>query len=156
MQTLVMVRKVSRRFCQARPGQLQADTTYSLTVEVGDSLTFPGFPGYKVQLLAGGTVLAEDDDSLTITEGTFATATVPYTYTVADVALVGEPLEIRLLSKGLLSDTEVEFDDVNLTVTLANPVAGPGGPYDVTIPAGALSARRQRLTARRWPEHHHL
>ena len=40
-------------------GTFQADASYSLTVKVGNSLTYP-FDGCRVQLLAGGTLLAED------------------------------------------------------------------------------------------------
>lgn len=118
---------------------LQEDATYTLTVEVGDPLFFNNFPGYRIQLLAGGSVLAEDDNTLTITPGEFATSTAVYAYEAADAALLGQPLEIRLLTKGLAIGTEVNFDDVQLAVTLANPAADPGGPYLVSIPDGSLS-----------------
>ncbi len=117
-------------------GQLQVGATYALTVQVGDPLN-SDFDGYKVQLLANGTVLAEDDNTVVPTVGTFATATVNYVYNAAHVAHVGFPLEIRLLSKGLLSG-DTEFDDVKLTVILASPIADSGGPYDVMVPDGSL------------------
>jgi hypothetical protein len=121
-------------------GQFQADASYTLTVKVGDSLGY-AFPGYKVQLLADGTVLAEDDNTLApITNGTFATSTVNYTYNAGlHAALVGKPLEIRLLSKGLIAgENEVEFDNVQLSATLANPIANPGGPYSM-LSIGSLA-----------------
>ena len=114
---------------------LQADTTYTLTVEVGNT---PGYPwnGYKVQLLAGGTphtpgtgaytgpvtggtLLAEDNNSLTIAVDTFETSTVTYTYDPElHSDLLGEPLQIRLLSLGNVAAgdyTEVNFDNVKLS-----------------------------------------
>ncbi|BCX46799.1 hypothetical protein HAHE_07070 [Haloferula helveola] len=108
----------------------QADASYTLTVEVGDSYPYT-YDGYVVQLVAGGTVLAEDDNSNPPSTGAFATATVNYSYDAADAGLVGQALEIRLLSKQLSggSGGEVEFDDVDLSVTFLNPVAEPGGPY---------------------------
>jgi len=112
---------------------LTADTTYKLTVEVGNTLGFP-WHGYKVQLLAGGTphtpgtgaatgpvtggtLLAEDNNSLTIAEDTFETSTVTYTYNPAHSGLLGEPLQIRLLSLGnvIAGDyTEADFDNLTL------------------------------------------
>jgi len=107
---------------------LQADTTYTLTVEVGNTLGYP-WHGYKVQLLAGGTpgdtgeitvgtLLAEDNNSLTIAVDTFETSTVTYTYNPAHASLLGEPLQIRLLTLGnvLAGDeyTEADFDNVTL------------------------------------------
>ncbi len=113
---------------------LKADTTYTLTVEVGNT---PGYPwhGYKVQLLAGGTphtpgtgadtgpvtggtLLAEDNNSLTIAEDTFETSTVTYTYDPElHSGLLGEPLQIRLLCLGNVAVgdwTEADFDNVSL------------------------------------------
>ena len=106
------------------------DATYVLTVEVGNALTY-SFPGYAVQLLAGGTphtpgdgsnytgevtggtLLAEDYNTLTIAEGTFETSTVTYAYDpVQHAHLLGEPLQIRLLA--LPGNGEVYFDDVRL------------------------------------------
>ena len=114
-------------------GQLQVDASYTLSVKVGNTTFFAGFPGYRVQLVANGTVLAEDDNSLSPAEGVFVTSTVNYTYNAGlHSALVGKPLEIRLLSKGA-NTSEVDFDDVKLAVTFTNPVAIPGGPYGVFI-----------------------
>jgi hypothetical protein len=103
-----------------------ADTTYILTVEVGDCPYYE-WGSYKVQLLAGGaladnageitagTLLAEDD-SLTPGDDTFATSTVTYTYDSGDSALLGQNLQIRLLGiqPGGAEDGEVDFDDVRL------------------------------------------
>ena len=94
--------------------------------------------GYKVQLLAGGTVLAEDDSSLTPAEDTFETSTVTYVYDPADSDLVGQNLEIRLLgvSNGAYS-VEVNYDDVRLT---ADPEYLPTGAQTVTLTLSAYDA----------------
>jgi len=97
-----------------------ANTNYTLTVEVGNS-NYYYFAGYSVQLLAGGTVIAEDNDTLWPDYMSWATSTVQYTYDSADEALVGQPLEIRLLNLGLDKDSPpdntvgIEFDNVTLS-----------------------------------------
>jgi len=108
----------------------QADAGYSLTLKVANTKFTSGFPGYRIQLLANGTVLAEDDNSQTIAEDSVIARTVNYTYNAGlHSGLVGQPLEIRLLSKGLETGEELAFDDVQLSATLASPAANPGGPY---------------------------
>ncbi len=99
-------------FAQILTETLTAGMQYTLTVEVG-YLKESIWDGYKVQLLADGTVLAEDNDTVTIAENTFRTSTVTYAYDPADSALLGQPLQIRLLS---LDGGEADFDDVQLTV----------------------------------------
>ncbi len=108
---------------------LTADTTYTLTVEVGNAIGYV-WGGYSVQLLAGGTphtpgtgadytgsvtggtLLAEDNNSLTIATGTFETSIVTYTYDPdLHSHLLGEPLQIRLLALG---GEGADFDDVTL------------------------------------------
>jgi len=110
-----------------------ADTDYTLTAEVGNS-NYYYYGGYSVQLLAGGIVIAEDNDTLWPEYKTWATSTVAYTYDSADSALVGQPLEIRLLNLELDKDSPpagevvgVEFDNVTLSYDAG---AEPG----VTIP----------------------
>jgi len=103
-----------------------ADTDYTLTVDIGNSWYYY-FSGYKVQLLAGGTVIAEDNDTLWPAYYEWATSTVAYTYDPADAILVGQPLEIRLLSLGLDKDNPggdpigVEFDNVRLVPSSLTP-----------------------------------
>jgi autotransporter-associated beta strand protein len=125
---------------QVLTATLIADASYSLSVKVGNSLTY-AYDGYRAQLLAGGTVLAEDNNSLSPGSNSFVTATVNYTYNAGlHAALVGQPLEIRLLGMGQSAGTEgqTEFDDVQLTVALANPIAVPGGPYAVFVGGSLL------------------
>ena len=113
---------------------LAADTHYSLTVQVGniasgsgqnlpntDFFGSEGFPGYRVQLLAGDSVLAEDNSSLSPGEGLWATSTVSFDST-ANPAQLGLPLAIRLINLNgpatvtdpLQNGVEVDFDDVRL------------------------------------------
>jgi hypothetical protein len=113
---------------------LEANTVYTLTVEVGniascaglppfDTFGFfdlDGFPGYAVQLLAGGVLVAEDFNTLDgqIPEGEFRTTTVELA--VGDAhPMLGQPLEIRLINLNLEDSPEapgieVNFDDVRL------------------------------------------
>ncbi len=94
---------------------LEADRTYTLEVEVGHRLD-ESFAGYKVQLRAGGVVLAEDDSTLSPAPGEFVTARVIYASTNTQI---GQPLEISLLSPGV----QANFDDVRLDmkVSVNNP-----------------------------------
>jgi hypothetical protein len=138
-------------------GQLIAGASYSLSVKVGNPESIVGFPGYKIQLLASGTVLAENDNTSPPAAGVFVTASANYTYNAGlHSALVGMPLEIRLVSKAT-NDGEVDFDDVQLTFTLAEPAADPGGPYVVgpgqslTLNAsGSLPSSGQSITTYEW------
>lgn len=116
---------------------LKENSQYTLTVQVGNS-DFYAFEGYRVQLLAGGVVLAEDENTRTPAGGTFALSTVVYNYDAAQhAAQLGAPLEIRLLSTAdALGETD--FDDVQLAVAFVDPVADTGGPY-LAIPGGPLA-----------------
>ena len=123
---------------------LQANTTYTLTVQVGNIASGTGpppcdvfgffdldnFPGYQVQLLAGGTVLAEDDNSLagSIPEGEFRLSTLQAVIG-GDPPQLGAPLEIRLINLNQIATpehpgNEVDFDDVQLS-TETNASAVP-------------------------------
>lgn len=101
---------------------LAPNTRYTLSVAVGNptgddpvpGISFPGFSGYRVELLAGGQVLAVDDNSLDIPEGEFRTSKITYTSSATD-AVVGQPLEIRLINLLQGPGIEVDFDDVQLT-----------------------------------------
>jgi hypothetical protein len=127
---------------QTLSSTLQANSAYSLTVGVGNiasgtglagspSVAFfnlAGFPGYRVELLAGGNVLAADDNSLgtSIAEGYFETTTVNFS-TAAAHPLLGQALGIRLINLNLPGTPEapaieVDFDHVQLNVS---PVPEP-------------------------------
>ncbi|MCC7349269.1 MAG: hypothetical protein IT446_01750, partial [Phycisphaerales bacterium] len=105
---------------------LEANTAYTLSVDVGRRLDMNAHP-YRVQLLAGGSVLAEDNNSLNLSSGGWATSVVHFT-APAGHAKLGSPLEIRLLADPVspVSDKQVNFDNVRLD---AAPVA-----HSVVIP----------------------
>jgi len=103
---------------------LQPLTDYTLRVAVGNPLAangynLAGFPGYQVQLLAGGVVLAQDNNTLagTFPEGTFADSVVTFSTGSSPVG-EGLPLEIRLINlnpSDSVVENEVDFDNVRLT-----------------------------------------
>ncbi|MGQ4650013.1 hypothetical protein [Lyngbya aestuarii] len=101
---------------------LAPNTQYTLEVEVGNAagsfegLDLTGFPGYRVELLAGGQVLSTDNNTLCIADGTFGTSTVTYNSTAND-PLLGEALEIRLINLLQGPGLEVDFDNVRLMAT---------------------------------------
>lgn len=122
---------------------LQPFTRYTLSVEIGNiasgqSQSFgffnlAGFPGYRVELLAGGVPIAADHNTLagTIDDGDFATST--FDFTTADSLVVegqeriGQTLGIRVVNLNVpdltdavttAADLEVDFDDVRLTAEL--------------------------------------
>ncbi len=61
-------------------------------------------------------MLATDNSTLNIAEGTFGTSTVSYTAAATDPFL-GEQLGIRLINPVQGSGFEVDFDNVRLTAT---------------------------------------
>ncbi|MEB3182305.1 MAG: hypothetical protein VKL59_25195, partial [Nostocaceae cyanobacterium] len=106
---------------QTLPDELTAYTTYTLQVDVGNPQNTPeypvdltGFPGYRVELLAGNQVIAADNNSLSIAEGSFGTSTVTYTTTANDPFL-GENLGIRLINLNQAPGIEVDFDRISFT-----------------------------------------
>ncbi len=131
-------------FAQILSTPLAANTEYTLTVEVGNTGWYSGFPGYRVELAAGGVqgpavdgypgevtggvALATDENLTPPDEDTFVTVTLPYT-SPADGPLLGEPLQIRLFRLDGAEGLEVEFDDVRLT-SLVTHVVIPGDAND--------------------------
>ena len=114
------------------------DKTYTLTAQVGrlfgsDNYS-PDWHGYALQLavggtnvdgatfagkVVGGTVIAEDYNSLEVVEDEFVLATAVYTPTDEHADLEGLPLQIRLVALENEDDHSltgwVAFDDVKLT-----------------------------------------
>jgi len=107
-----------------------AGKNYTLTAEVGNALGYY-FSGYKVQLWAGETLIAQDKNTLHPGSGEWETSTAQYLYDPFnfDDSLVGEFLEIRLLNLGHNPENAgyydlvgVEFDNVRLeNDTIATP-----------------------------------
>lgn len=131
---------------QTLSATLAANTEYILSVRVGNiavggaaPFDLNGFPGYQVQLLAGGVVLAQDNNTLNPAEGQFLLSTVEFT-TDANPAQLNQPLSIRLINLGAAnSGIEVNYDDVELE---ANAVPEPASA--VLVLMGALLLRRRR------------
>ncbi len=139
---------------------LALNTTYTLQVEVGNIASgisseptyagfgffnLDGFPGYRIELRAGTTIIAQDLNSLSPGEGLFQTSTIQATIGAAH-ADVGAPLSIRLVNLNLQDvndpavDLEVDFDNVRLD---AAPVPLPATLF-VMLPAALLLCRRRR------------
>lgn len=126
---------------------LQLSTQYTLTVEVGNfdpgaggaPWDFTGFPGYRVDLMAGSTVLASDNNTLAPAEGRFLTSTVSLT-TGASHANAGEALRIRLVNLNG-PGVEVNFDRVTLDATA---VPEPAGTWLFALGASLILSRRGR------------
>jgi len=143
---------------------LAANTQYTLSVDVGNidsgaaqNGTFfdlSGFPGYRIELLAGGVLL----DSLTegidapIGEGVFALREL--TFITGDSVLANQALEIRLFNLNLSDpafsgpgvDLEVDFDNVRLDAT-AIAMPEPGALALLGFAVLALGLTRQRIEA---------
>ena len=125
---------------------LQADTLYTLNVDVGNIASgtsdlgggpiffdLDGFPGYRVELLAGTTLLAADVNGLAsggniLAEGEFRTSQVVFDSSGVDGSLIGQSLVIGLVNLNvpdpvdLTADREVDFDNVTLD---ASPIPEP-------------------------------
>ena len=139
---------------------LETETTYTLTVEVGniafdpnppnDIYEFDGFPRYRIDLLAGGVALESDNNSLLPPEGEFRTSTLQVTIG-ADHPQAGQSLGIRLANLNAAPGIEVNFDNVRLESTPLSAGAGvvpggagnPGPPLTVSRVAGAGGAGGQ-------------
>jgi HpiC1 cyclase len=156
-------------FRQVLGDTLQPHTTYTLRVRVGniasgtslagDFYPLDGFPGYRVDLLAGadlpggGVVIAQDDDGLagSIPEGHFAESVVQLT-TGSTHPQLGQTLGIRLVNRNVVdpahpgSDLEVDFDDVRLDASPAPspvPALPPGAAAGLAIALAALAIARR-------------
>jgi hapalindole H/12-epi-hapalindole U/12-epi-fischerindole U synthase len=138
---------------QVLAATLQLATRYTLTVEVGNFApsagapwNFTGFPGYRVDLLAGSAVIASDNNTLQPGEGRFLTATVGVSIG-ASHANAGQPLTIRLVSLNG-PGVEVNFDRVRLDATAVpeppSPAAGPTRLSNLSI-LTALATRGENF-----------
>ena len=131
-------------YTQTLSDTLQANTQYNLSVEVGNIASgtaqngtffnLDEFPGYRVELLAGGQVIAADDNTLAglIPEAEFRTSNISFS-TGLNNALLGQDLGVRLVNLNEIPlgfnadnspDLEVDFDNVRLSiVTVPIPAA---------------------------------
>lgn len=134
-------------FQQSLVETLAPNTRYTLAVDViniasgtalsGQFFNLEGFPGYRIDLLAGGVVIAQDLNSLagSIGEGSFATSTFEFT-TDGSPIVPGQNLGIRLVNLNLVdplapeANLEVDFDNVRLSAVSV--------PLPPILPAMAL------------------
>jgi YD repeat-containing protein len=96
---------------------VQPNTTYTLQVDIGQR-TDVASVGYVSTLMAGSTMLANDNNALTPVPGGFVTSTISY-YASASDSNIGQPLVIMLGVGTGENQTEdqTEFDNVRLTAT---------------------------------------
>lgn len=143
----------------------QGGMRYALSVDVGNIASgtslpgsssgagvffdLDGFPGYRIELLADGTVIGSDDNSLagSIPEGEFRTASFAVDIAAASAA-VGRPVTIRLINLDLpgtpgVPGIEVDFDNVRLVAT---PVPEPSVWAMAVAGIGVVALRLRRRT----------
>lgn len=104
-------------FEQTLGATLTQNSTYLLQVDVGNTWwgsNYQGFPGYRIELLAGGYVLASDENGQIPQEKEFITAELSYT-ALAGNSHLGAQLAIRLLNLNAGPGQEVDFDNVRLS-----------------------------------------
>lgn len=126
---------------QVLSASLMPSHRYRLDVLVGDPLHRP-FPGFVVQLLAGGVVLAEATGP-TPANGTFVPVSVTYDAHRNDPHL-GQVLEIRLRAVG----TQANFDDVRLSSRPLWSVDAGTGQLTWTPTAADLGTHSVTIQAR--------
>ncbi|MFO1327851.1 MAG: PEP-CTERM sorting domain-containing protein [Rubrivivax sp.] len=151
---------------QTLAATLQAHTTYTLQVAVGNIASgtslpgssggagvfydLSGFPGYRIELLAGATLLAADDNSIgaLVPEGQFRTATLQFDSGDGG-GLVGQPLTVRLINldqkpPAEVVGIEVDFDDVRLDARSSIAVPEPAAAPLLTLALWAACRGRRR------------
>ena len=101
---------------------LQALRTYDLSVKVGNPSLYNNWAtvAYRVELLAGGVVIASDSGASPADDLTWTTASVSYTSGPDKAAdsNVGQPLAIRLIAEAFTENKHLNFDDVQMLVTV--------------------------------------
>ncbi|MEC8554796.1 MAG: PEP-CTERM sorting domain-containing protein [Planctomycetota bacterium] len=141
---------------------LQANMSYTLSVDVGNIASgfatngaffnLDEFPGYRIDLLAGGQVIASDNDLLNIAEGEFETSTIQFD-TMANHALLGQNLGIRLVNlnnipigftQATSPDLEVDFDNVRLDAS-SLAVPEPSSFVVMLCSLVGIGMRRRRI-----------
>src|SRR5579863_10359673 len=124
--TVAFISTPGATISQTLPVSLMPDTTYTLSVDVGNRLDLLE-TGFSISLDAGATALnTVTGSNSTITPGTFANETL--TYTTGSTVLPGD-LTIILGSGGSQSN----FDNVRLTTSSTS-----GGSASVPEPSGLL------------------
>jgi hapalindole H/12-epi-hapalindole U/12-epi-fischerindole U synthase len=124
---------------QTLTSSLVGNTRYTLSVQIGNIASgtslpgssdgggvfydLDGFPGYRIDLMAGGVVIASDNNSIgnLIPEGEFRLSTLIFN-TPINHPQIGQNLGIRLVNLNQpgtpqAPNIEVDFDDVRLVAT---------------------------------------
>ncbi len=125
-----------------RTSALQKDATYVLSAVVGNPYWYNEdvTSDYRIELLAGGVVLASATGPSPVDDTTWAYPTLTYNSGAAPAQL-GRQLEIRLIAADDVRNGgyEVDFDNVTLKGTYTHPISDPDGSYTVMIGPGSLS-----------------
>lgn len=114
---------------QTTAGLLDHAIRYDLSAQIGDmsglfSPFYDGFPGARVELRAGGSVLASGTPEQ-LMEGSFATIRATYV-APSNLGQIGQPLGVRLIDTNETSGGGVAWDLVSLATTVVEA-------YDFTI-----------------------
>ncbi len=143
---------------QTLSSTLQLNTSYSVSVAVGNiandpnpphnSFNFNGFPGYRIDLLAGSTLIGSDNNTLLPSEGNFLTSTFAVTVGSSH-ANAGQLLGIRLVNLNG-PGIEVNFDDVRV---MATPVPEPSSMLLFCAAVGGVLVNRRRRMHRSDQQH---
>jgi len=136
---------------------LEADTLYTLELQVGQALSDSFNAGYDISLWAGEELLGRmtdaDPGAVPIPVGSFATTSLEIDSRQFS-HLLGEPLEVRLASRLtdlIPGDGFTYFDAVSLSAVSLGPSTGgagvpePAGSILFLLPAAVLLAERRRL-----------
>lgn len=122
-QTLTTTLQANTRYrCSVQIGNIASGTSLPGSADGGGQFyNLAGFPGYRIDVLAGGTVIASDNNSIgaTIPEGEFRRAHFYFDSTNGHPQL-GQNLGIRLVNLKApgtpeAPNIEVDFDEVILT-----------------------------------------
>jgi hypothetical protein len=118
---------------QVLSATLQANAQYVLSAVVGNPSVFNGgsTANYRIELVAGGVVLAANTGPSPVNSTYWTTARLTYASGAAPAQL-GQPLEIRLLAVNYPTGYEVDFDNVQLTSALTPPTLSGYGPLTGT------------------------
>lgn len=128
---------------------VEAGQDYLLSVAIGKFLpgqpyAFSEYGGYRIELLAGGTLLAFDEDSIEPPFGEFLEAALAVPASAIDPALIGQPLSIRLTLSSTQAPRSTHFDNVVLTkasalgAQLIRGDCNGDGEFDISDPITGL------------------
>lgn len=122
-QTLTSTLEANRRYrCSVQVGNIASGTSLTNSADGGGVFyNLDGFPGYRIDVLAGASVIASDNNSIgaTIPEGEWREARFYFDVTNSHPQL-GQTLGIRVVNLKFPGPTnapniEVDFDDVRLS-----------------------------------------